>query len=498
MSTEHQKYSTANQSDAIRKYAERHGMEVVRTYEDAGKSGLNIEGRKGLRQLIADVQGGDPGFESILVYDISRWGRFQDADESAYYEYVCRRNGVSIHYCAEQFENDGSPISTIVKGVKRAMAGEYSRELSAKVFAGQCRLVELGYRQAGAAGYGLRRMLIDQDGNYKGILAFGERKNLFTDRVILVPGPKEERDLVNRIYRLFVNEGKGETGIARLLNSEGVATDRGGRWTRAIVHEVLTNEKYIGNNVYHRTSIKLRQRRINNPRDMWIRKNAAFEPIVDDHVFYEAQRIIRERADGIPDEEVLDQLKALYRQHGYLSRSLINESELAVNSKVCRYRFGGLRKAYELVGFRPDRDFRYIEINRRLRRYRPLLVGETVSALEAAGAVVAQDPATDILSVNGEFTFSIVIARHDRSRWAGTPRWIVRFDTDLRPDITVAARMDSANERALDYYLLPRVDFSRPSIRLAGENGATLDTYRFDTLDFLFCMAERVRLKEIA
>jgi hypothetical protein len=36
-------------------------------------------------------------------------------------------------YCAEQFENDGSPVSTVVKGVKRAMVGENSRELSAKV-----------------------------------------------------------------------------------------------------------------------------------------------------------------------------------------------------------------------------------------------------------------------------------------------------------------------------------------------------------------------------
>ncbi|MGC5204439.1 recombinase family protein, partial [Klebsiella pneumoniae] len=70
-------------------------------------------------------------------------------------------------YCAEQFENDGSTVSTIVKGVKRAMAGEYSRELSAKVFAGQCRLIELGFRQGGPAGYGLRRILIDQNGNIK-------------------------------------------------------------------------------------------------------------------------------------------------------------------------------------------------------------------------------------------------------------------------------------------------------------------------------------------
>jgi len=81
-------------------------------------------------------------------------------------------------YCAEQFENDGSPVSTIVKGVKRAMAGEYSRELSAKVFAGQCRLIELGYRQGGPAGYGLRRVLIDQNGGMKTELSRGEHKEL--------------------------------------------------------------------------------------------------------------------------------------------------------------------------------------------------------------------------------------------------------------------------------------------------------------------------------
>ena len=50
--------------------------------------------------------------------------------------------GIQVDYCAEQFENDGSPPSTIVKSVKRAMAGEYSRELSAKVFAGQFRFIE--------------------------------------------------------------------------------------------------------------------------------------------------------------------------------------------------------------------------------------------------------------------------------------------------------------------------------------------------------------------
>lgn len=200
MSTEHQQYSTENQRDRIREYAVRRGLEIVRTYADEGKSGLRIDGRQALQQLIKDVESGRADFQVILVYDVSRWGRFQDADESAYYEYVCRRVGIQVAYCAEQFENDGSPVSTIVKGVKRAMAGEYSRELSAKVFAGQCRLIELGFRQGGPAGYGLRRVLIDQHGIMKGELQRGEHKSLQTDRVILMPGPESEIRIINLIY----------------------------------------------------------------------------------------------------------------------------------------------------------------------------------------------------------------------------------------------------------------------------------------------------------
>ncbi|MBT7268411.1 MAG: recombinase family protein [Rhodospirillaceae bacterium] len=208
MSTEHQKYSTENQSDMMQVYAERNGMEIIKTYSDSGKSGLNIKGRDALRQLIEDVESGNADFKAILVYDISRWGRFQDADESAYYEYICRRSGIALHYCAEQFDNDGSPVSTIVKGVKRAMAGEYSRELSTKVFAGQCRLIELGYRQGGMAGYGLRRMRVDQNGVPQGILGPGEYKSLQTDRVILVPGPEDEVENVRWMYHEFVEGGK--------------------------------------------------------------------------------------------------------------------------------------------------------------------------------------------------------------------------------------------------------------------------------------------------
>ncbi len=472
-------------------------MEIVRTYSDAGKSGLKIEGRDALRQLIDDVQQGDTDFKVILVYDISRWGRFQDADESAYYEYICRRSGISVHYCAEQFDNDGSPVSTIVKGVKRAMAGEYSRELSAKVFAGQCRLIELGYRQGGMAGYGLRRMRIDQNDNPQGVLKFGEHKSLQTDRVILVPGPKEEVETVRWMYRQFIDGGNVESEIARQLNDKGVMTDLGRPWSRGTVHQVLTNEKYIGNNVYNRRSFKLKKERLENSPEMWIRADNAFEAVVDPQVFFTAQGMIRERNRRFSDEEMIERLRRLFDQHGYLSGIIIDESENMPSSGSYQHRFSSLIRAYELVGFRPDRDYRYIEINRVLRRMHGEVVADTIASIENLGGQIFRNPLTDLLTVNGEFSASVVIARCQPTP-AGSLRWKIRLDTGLSPDITVAVRMDEANETPLDYFLLPLFESSTGRIRLAQENGLMLDAFRFDSLEFFFSMAERAKITEIA
>ena len=497
MSTEHQKYSTENQAEAMQQYAARRGIEVVRTYADAGKSGLSLEGRDALKQLIDDVQNGKADFTTILVYDISRWGRFQDADESAYYEYICKRAGISVQYCAEQFENDGSIASTIVKGMKRAMAGEYSRELSVKVFTGQCRLIELGYRQGGPPGYGLRRSLIDQTGAAKGELTRGEHKSIQTDRVVLVPGPPEEVDTVRWMYRSFVHDGSPEREIATNLNDRGLRTDLGRPWTRGTVHQVLINEKYIGNNVWNRGSFKLKKKRVRNSPDMWIRAEGAFEPIVDQSLFEAAQAIVRERSHKLSNEEMLAELQRLLQDRGFLSGLVIDETERLPSSSAYQSRFGSLLRAYELVGFTPDRDYRYIEINRALRRMHPQIVTGTIAGIKNAGGWVEQNPATDLLTINGEFTASIVVVRC-RTTAAGSLRWQIRFDVGLWPDITVAVRMDQPNREALDYYLLPRIDMTASCLRFAEDNGVSLDAYRFETLDALFGLAARTELLEAA
>src|SRR4029077_17348743 len=134
MSTENQRYSTENQQNAIADYAGQHGYVVVASYIDAGKSGLSLKGRDALKQLLSDALATPRAFDAILVLDVSRWGRFQNPDQAAHYEFLCRQAGVCVVYVCEPFGEDVAPITTIVKHLKRVMAGEYSRELSIATF----------------------------------------------------------------------------------------------------------------------------------------------------------------------------------------------------------------------------------------------------------------------------------------------------------------------------------------------------------------------------
>jgi len=131
--TEHPQYSTDTQSEKLHDYASKRGIVIIKTYSDVGKSGLSIFGRTGFQKLLSDVDSGRADFNLILVYDISRWGRFLDPGEGAYYEDICKRAGIQIAYCAEQCGDDSTSVSAIVKAIKRSMADEYRRELSVMI-----------------------------------------------------------------------------------------------------------------------------------------------------------------------------------------------------------------------------------------------------------------------------------------------------------------------------------------------------------------------------
>jgi DNA invertase Pin-like site-specific DNA recombinase len=478
MSTDYQRYSVENQAAVIATYARLHDLSIVKTYRDMGESGLRLKNRTGLIELLDDVQSGRADFGHILVYDVSRWGRFQDTDESAHYEFICKKAGIKVAYCAEQFDNDGTMMSSIMKNLKRVMAAEFSRELSAKVHAGQLRLAALGFRVGGPLGYGLRRELIDENLFSKGYLTRGQQKNLKTDRVVLRLGLPKEVAVIQRIFWEYVEDQKSEEEIVRRLNRERVPNHLGRPWTRQMVDYILRNESYIGNTVYNRESFPLRGRRVKNPPNLWVRTIGSIAPAVDRGVFLRAQRRLTLRWLHLTDDELLSRLKSLLEKAGRLSEKIINSTLGVPSIDVYCERFGSLRNAYRRVGYELKWDFDWIDRRSEFNELLRDTAADLAAQLKTAGLVASFEPGTDVLTINGRFAISLRLARS----WRGQDRkpiWTINRRVFLPEGHIIAIRLGEGNNSVLDYFLLPTRAMSGSRIRFM-EAGL----HRFDGRSF--------------
>ena len=475
MSTDKQIYSTANQMAAITAYASAHGFEIVRTYADEGRSGLRLKGRIALQEMLRDVMSGTPGFRAILVFDISRWGRFQDTDESAHYEFLCRSAGVHVHYCAESFDNDGSLASTIVKNLRRAMAGEFSRDLSAKVWAGQCRLVTLGYKMGGKAGYGLKRLLVDHEGRPKQLLTDGEHKSITSDRIILVPGDPQEIAAVKRIFRLAA-DGKSNRAIADILNAERVSPPTADRWDPNTIRQMLKAQRYVGTYVYNKRSAKLGGGYVHNPQEQWIKREGAIEPLISKQVFQAVQRKKRAAFPGYSSEYLLKHLRRLAIDHGYLSSALIDRFSPPA-SKTYSNRFGSLRDAYDQIGY---------DMSSRDALAPPAQIAadffaEVQSILVEDGSQVSLEPVSQLLTVDGRIVIAPMISTLRRDCRGGY--WRVKIRNRPEVDLVLACLMkDGAREHL---YLFPAGRFGK-SGKIDVRDGPNLvENFRLWSMEYL-------------
>lgn len=485
MSSRPQDHSIEHQCDRLYEYAQERGIEIVKMYADAGKSGLRINNRDGLRELIEDVQAHTTDFDSVLVYDVSRWGRFQDVDEGAYYEYICRQAGIQVLYCAEQFENDGSALASMLKGMKRTMAAEYSRELSAKVFAAQRRFAAQGYKMGGFAGYGLRRMSYNREGKQKRVLVSGERKAAVTDRVRYCWGPPHEVETVRRMYSWYVDDLLSDTGIAKLLNQKKVRTECGRLWNPWLVKGILTNEKYMGKVIFNRGSSKLKGARVPNSRQDWICVDDALAPIISPTLFQRAKEERLRRVSPIDREALLVMLRALHKKHGKVTVALISAEPGFPCPKYFSARFGTLADAYAIAGVADAEKLQYARTKRSVQQLREATMSACKLLIERAGATHAPDIDRWCLRINESTIMKLVVAR-SRHDIEGRIRWRIPVHTPPVPDFVVCVQMDVANAGVLAYYLVPVSDFTQGHIILRAECPDDRAQYRYPSLASMF------------
>jgi len=347
------------------------------------------------------------------------------------------------------------------------MAAEYSRELGVKIHAGQCRSVRSGFRLGGTPSYCLRRELIDATGRSKGILEIGQRKYLQSDRVLLRAGPPEELNVVRSIFSQFVLEKKSQVRIARDLNRKGIACVGGRKWGQFTVHYVLKNENYIGNLLYNRTSGRLGQPRRVNPRDLWIKVEHAFDPIVEPSLFFQAQDRFANLYRHMSNEEMLKRLRIVLARKGRLSARVMNKTLGMPSTSLYNWRFGSLRNAYKLIGYEPKRKFDYLDT----RRERAAMVAELASRIagkiEASGGTAQFDENIGTLLINRNFNVSLRIARCQRRSGDGFLIWTIFHHACLPPGWIFAARLTETNNAILDYFLLPSTAMTRQKLRVS-------------------------------
>jgi len=484
MSTESQDYSTDHQRARIREYAAAKGLTIIREYTDDGKSGLDIKRRKGLSNLMEDVQSGQAEFSRIIVYDVSRWGRFQDVDEAAYHEHTCRRAGIQVVYCGERFSDDTSPYTTLLKGMKRVMAAEYSRELSEKVFIAQCRFIEKGFKQGGHAGYGLRRLALTAKGAPRSILEYGEAKGCITDRVVLVLGPAHEVATVRRVYGLYVDSKASEAAIAHQLNEEEVASETGRPWTHSMVNSLLTNIKYCGTLAYNRGSCKLSSPRIHNSRDEWVVKRDAIAPIVSAERFAEAQLERKRRNRRYSPEELLELLRICHNTHGKVTASIIASDPTMPDPQLFVRAFGSLVRAYDSAGIPQLHSLVFVTTKSRLLKQQKKIFSQVRDLAAKAGADVHEStrPFTLILNDGLRVRVEVAVCRRPKR---GSPCWRMPPRKDV--NFVISARIDPITYEPLDYFLVSAKELASGPLYLKESNLERYEALRFDTLTEMFC-----------
>lgn len=287
-----QENSVPIQRELIRKFAKDHGIKIIHEEADEGETGL-IADRQGFQNLLQNWIMNDhaPHFDFVLVRAVNRWGRFQNLNESAYYEFIVEQRGAKVIYVTQGMpaEETDPFLLSIQTFFERYIAADFSKKLSEMVFLGCMKVSEQGYSAGGMPCYGMARLLLDTNKNPVRILQKGEHKQISNERVTFTPLNDETTETVHSIFHMFVQEKLKLPHIAAALNKKGIPSASGGQWnSRKIVH-ILTNETYTGTRIYNKTWGKLHQKKRDNPRSEWVIRKDAFPAIVSRELYEEAQ-----------------------------------------------------------------------------------------------------------------------------------------------------------------------------------------------------------------
>lgn len=166
--------SIEGQLDAAQTYAKKHGLNIIRTYEDRAKTGTNDK-RPAFQRMLEDCK--KHQFSVIIVWKVDRFGR--NKEEITFNKYKCKKEGVRVEYVAESIGEGNEAV--ILESVLEGMAEYYSKQLSTNVKRGQAIAKAQGRWHGGTVPFGF--MVEDHK---------------------LVPNPAESK-VVQNIFQLYAD-----------------------------------------------------------------------------------------------------------------------------------------------------------------------------------------------------------------------------------------------------------------------------------------------------
>lgn len=465
-----QEYSIPIQREQVKKFAAEHGIEIIKDFPDYGVSGLSSKGRDKFVEMLEYVAKGQENFDYVLALDVSRWGRFQDLILSQYYIGLCQQYGKKVVFTDIGIPKEYDLMHFLRLNLESYRAASYSKELSEKVFKGCVNIARLGFRAGGPPPYGLRRILLDEDKNRIQVLKRGQRKSIQNQRVTLEPGDEAEIAVVRRIFRSFVKKRQLPKDIAKALNSEQISSPNNKKWVSSSIISILNNELYIGTMVYNKTAQKLQSKTTHNPKDQWVRKENAFEGIVEKELFHQAQAILntreQERLRKYSDEDMLSKLKKLYEKCGIVSARQISARKDMVSAAVYSKHFLSLDMAFQNM---------FHKVIERARK-------TVAEQLNSKAKRIEQFEDYFVLNDN----LSVLVQPSVPVPYGYGVYWSFRPDPRVEIDITLGVPLSNSGQYdILGYLAFPRLLVKSHNIKVFGSSDGKLDLYGYSNLDMI-------------
>ncbi len=278
------RYSSDAQSDgnsieaqvmAIKDYAQRENICIVKEYIDKAQSGTSAN-RPDFLKMLEDAK--EKTFNVVLVHKYDRFMR--DEYEAIICEEKLIRYDVFLISVTENINSDDDS-SNLTKGILRIFAAHYSKNLSKEVMKGMTINARNGYSNGGSPplGYTLETVSVS------------DKK---TRKCFVIN--EDEAKIVKLIFYMVI-DGAGYTEIMNKLNDMGYRTKSGKRFGKNSIHDILRNRKYKGDLIFNKCVGKDKFYHTRNshkfkPEDEWIVVKNGIPSIIPEKDFEKVQEIL--------------------------------------------------------------------------------------------------------------------------------------------------------------------------------------------------------------